>query len=302
MKLVLGTAQLGLNYGINNKGVKPSRGKSLAILDHAWVQGIKIFDTAHAYGDAEEILGEFIASRNLRDKISIISKFRLPETRTSRHISSLIQHGVEKSLQILGIDCLDGYLLHTPGDIRNPEVMASLRYCQDIGLVKNIGVSVYEGADALYAAKSGLINYIQIPYSVFDQRLNRTDFFGIAKDNQVKVLARSVFLQGLIFMSEPDLPDYLHEAGPYLREFDDIIKRHNLTREQAALLFVYKNKNIDYVVLGVEDIEQLDRNIKTIKESGDRDECWAELKNKFVNIQEGIVSPNLWPSSVIAKC
>lgn len=303
MKLILGTAQLGLNYGINNNAGKPSRGDSLAILDRAWAQGIKIFDTAHAYGDAEEILGEFIASRNLRDKVSVISKFRPPEGEHHRQeIVGLIASEVKKSLAKLRIDRLDGYLLHNPRDIYTQEVMEALRHCRDIGLVRNIGASVYEEPDALYAVKSGLINYIQIPYNVFDQRLDQTDFFRIAKDNQVKVLARSVFLQGLILMQGADMPDWLHEAKRYLREFDGIIKQHNLTREQAALLFVYDNKNIDYVVLGVDDIEQLDRNIKTIKESGSRDECWAELKNRFVNIEEIIISPNLWPSAGSAKC
>ena len=55
-KLVLGMVQLGLNYGINNRRGKPSKGESFSILDRAFEGGIRIFDTAAAYGNAEEIL------------------------------------------------------------------------------------------------------------------------------------------------------------------------------------------------------------------------------------------------------
>ena len=85
-KLVLGAAQLGLDYGINNKRGKPSREESLAILDRAFESGINTFDTAFAYGDAEEIFGEFMESRGVRDKVSIISKLKPHTTEVEEEI------------------------------------------------------------------------------------------------------------------------------------------------------------------------------------------------------------------------
>lgn len=286
---------MGLDYGINNKTGKPTREMALSILDRALAQDIKIFDTAHAYGDAEEILGEFISSRNLYDKVSIISKFK-PELNQDyiKDMGQAVETEIRKSLGKLKISCLDGYLLHDPKHIYNKEIVGSLQACQRKGLVKNIGVSIYNEEDAIYAVRSGKINYIQIPYSVFDQRLNKTDFFNIAKDNQVTVFARSIFLQGLVFMRDEEIPASLAEIKRYLAEFDAIINRYNLTRLQAALLFVYGNNYINYIVFGADNIKQIDNNIKIIKESVNYEECMSELKNRFGNINQNFISPNAW--------
>ena len=57
MQLVLGTAQLGLDYGITNTNGKPKLTQSLEIIKQALDNDINIFDTARAYGDSEYILG-----------------------------------------------------------------------------------------------------------------------------------------------------------------------------------------------------------------------------------------------------
>ncbi|MEN9561731.1 MAG: hypothetical protein RIQ56_1004, partial [Candidatus Parcubacteria bacterium] len=55
-KLVLGTVQLGMSYGIGNFSGQPSRAQALEIIDRAWEAGIRTFDTAAAYGEAEIVL------------------------------------------------------------------------------------------------------------------------------------------------------------------------------------------------------------------------------------------------------
>jgi aryl-alcohol dehydrogenase-like predicted oxidoreductase len=58
-KLILGTVQLGVNYGINNSEGKPSLAKSFDILNMAYENGIRTLDTAEAYGNAQEVIGAF---------------------------------------------------------------------------------------------------------------------------------------------------------------------------------------------------------------------------------------------------
>ena len=55
-RLSIGTAQLGLDYGITNKKGKPSIEEAISLLDMAWDHNIKLLDTAQGYGDAEEVL------------------------------------------------------------------------------------------------------------------------------------------------------------------------------------------------------------------------------------------------------
>src|SRR6056297_1029414 len=73
-KLCLGTAQFGLDYGVANKNGKPSLGKSFEMLDFAFESGIRWFDCAQAYGNAEEVLGEYFLSRTHLKGFHIISK------------------------------------------------------------------------------------------------------------------------------------------------------------------------------------------------------------------------------------
>ena len=60
-ELVLGSVQLGLAYGAANRTGKPSRGQACRLVSRAVDAGITKFDTARAYGDAEERLGEALA-------------------------------------------------------------------------------------------------------------------------------------------------------------------------------------------------------------------------------------------------
>ena len=294
-KLVLGTVQFGLNYGINNLNSKPTREKSFAMLDYAWENGIRTFDTAYAYGDAEEILGEFIKTRNLGSEIKIITKLKpnvLAEVPGSE--VEIIRKNLAESLKRLGRGYVDGYLLHTPAYIHEPRVVSALQKLKKSGLAKNIGVSVYEKDDAVYAAGLPEVDYIQIPYSILDQRLDDKVFWGLTKKNKIKVFARTAFLQGLLFMPEEKIPVHLEKAKIYLKEMDEIIGRYSLNRQQAALLFSYCNENIDHVVFGVDNINQLTEDLQIVKDSPDCTECIAELRNKFRNIEKNIIFPSLW--------
>lgn len=294
-KIALGTVQLGMDYGINNKRGKPSRQESLAILDRAYERGIRTFDTAAAYGDAEEIIGEFMKTRQISDQTHIISKLEpncAPER--SKNVFEIIEGKLRISLQKLNREAIDGYLLHTSPYIFREEIVNALHECKMKGLVKHIGVSIYEEAEALAAADNPLIDYIQVPYSVFDQRLDQTEFFRLAKANGKTVFARTAFLQGLLFMADEKIPDYVSGAKTYLKAFDGIIGRYGLSRLQAALMFSAGQPGIDCIVFGVDTIEQLDEDLDTIANLEIRSDCVAELKDQFAHIEKSIIFPSLW--------
>jgi uncharacterized protein len=294
-KLCLGTVQLGLEYGINNLLGKPSREESLFVLDFAKKSGIKLFDTASAYGDAEEIIGEFLTSQKGENKIKIISKLE-PNCISEENLTPFgtIEEKLLTSLDKLKLSSIDGYLLHTPSYIFREEVVSALHKLKEKGLIKNIGVSIYEESEALVAAESPLIDYIQIPYSVFDQRLDKTSFFELARKNKKKVFARTAFLQGLIFMQEKNIPEYLSDAKRYFLEFDDIINKHALSRLQASMMFTLSHPGIDYFVFGIDNLKQIKENVEAIQNLQINLNCVNELKNNFSNIESNIIFPSLW--------
>lgn len=60
-RLVLGTAQLGMSYGIANKTGLPDLATATAIVQTAWESGICEFDTAQAYGKSEQVLSQALS-------------------------------------------------------------------------------------------------------------------------------------------------------------------------------------------------------------------------------------------------
>lgn len=295
-KLCLGTVQLGLKYGIKNEiGRQPTHEESFSVLQAAIENGIKYFDTASVYGNAEAILREFGIGHY---GVNIISKLKPNiDNNGVGDTVKVVQQEIVKSLLNLGVDFLDGYLLHEAKDFYHTEIIKGLQVCKHKGLVKNIGISVYEPEDALNAVSSGVIDYIQIPYNVFDQRLDQTDFFEIAKKNHVTVFARSAFLQGLLLMRVEDVPEYLIEATPYLKKFEDTVLKFGYSRREAAFLFNYCHNGIDKIVFGVDNEEQLMDNLKIIEKSNDFIECYNALWGSFRNIEDKIIIPSLWTNT-----
>ncbi|OGF24389.1 hypothetical protein A3H09_02260 [Candidatus Falkowbacteria bacterium RIFCSPLOWO2_12_FULL_45_13] len=292
-KLVLGTVQLGLDYGINNSSGRPFREEALMMLDWAYEKGITVFDTADSYGQAEEILGEFVRSRNLSGEIKIVTKFK-PNLEVKNSLEKTMADQLRQSLKRLNSDYAAGYLLHDPGLIGKETIIKVMRGLKKAGLAKNIGVSIYEVEDAIYAAEHKGIDYIQVPYNILDQRLDKTDFFKLAEANGVTVFARSAFLQGLFFMPEEKIPASLAKVKIYLKELDRIIKKYGLSRLEAALMFSLNNDNIDYVVVGADNIRQLKEIIGLAAKQNDNPDCRRELKEQFNSVEKYIISPSLW--------
>lgn len=88
-------------------------GDACDLLDHAFSLGITAFDTARCYGKAENSLGAWLKKRNNRDKVVIQTKGGINGFLwRSRIKESCIRYDLKKSLEALGTDHTDIYLLH----------------------------------------------------------------------------------------------------------------------------------------------------------------------------------------------
>ena len=293
-RLVLGTVQLGMDYGVANTHGAPAKDEAFAILDAALKSGINTFDTAAAYGRAEETLGEWIEARGLASKIFVVSKLRpnVLKKEDPEENEDIVRAEIERSLKRLRVERLDGYLLHRSEDIHKERVISGLQKAKDSGFVANIGVSVYDVQDAVRALALG-IDYIQVPYNALDQRLDRMDFFELAKKKGITVFARSPFLQGLLLMEPEKIPGHLSAARPFVERFKDIAGRYDVSTIEAALLFVYAHHGVDHVVFGVETLSQL-QEISSIVPHSVQGGMVEEMKGAFSDIPDVIRNPSLW--------
>jgi len=199
--LILGTAQLGLNYGISNKIGQPSIDQAREILDTAYNSGIRILDTAFAYGDAEKVVGELNQNRfEIISKISDLTKIEPSEN--YNQISGFLQQTLENTQQ----EQLCAYLLHSIDNLKiNGEVLwRKMKDLKDQGLTKKIGYSLYSPKQLDVYFDQFKPDIVQIPMNILDREFQKTGWLKKLKDSGVEIHVRSVFLQGLLLMSYGD--------------------------------------------------------------------------------------------------
>jgi aryl-alcohol dehydrogenase-like predicted oxidoreductase len=87
---------------------------SFALLDAVFAQGGTTFDTAENYrgGDCERVFGRWLRERGLRDDVVILGKGAHPYDGRQRVTPADLRADVDSSLEHMGIDRIDLYLLH----------------------------------------------------------------------------------------------------------------------------------------------------------------------------------------------
>ena len=294
-ELCLGTVQFGMKYGINNKTGQPTEEECFEMLDLAIGHGIHVIDTARAYGTAEERVGRYLSYRGLQGKIDVVSKL-CPNVieEGEKEIYSVVRRELEGSLERLGVTRLKGYLLHTPEYIYQEKIVEAIFRLKAEGLTENVGVSIYGMKEGYEAIKKGM-DYVQLPYSVLDQRGSQTGWIEEAKRAGIKIYARSAFLQGLFMMEKEELPETLKRAEPYLEKIEGFIEEYKGKKTELLLQFVKQTEGIDYLVFGVDNKEQLRENIESF-ETGT--EIEGELMEKLFaycqEVDDSIILPSLW--------
>jgi len=295
MELCLGSVQFGMNYGVRGQK-QPSLKEAVDMLDYATQNGIDTIDTAYNYGSAEEVIGCFIQDNRInRNKISIISKLQpnIIDDKPIEQWYSIMRENLISSLSRLHTDYLDGYLFHSSRYIFDEYLIECLNGLKKEGLVKNVGVSIYEQKEAEAGVNSDLIDMIQIPFSIFDQRLDKGGFFENNKFEGKKLFSRSAFLQGLILMEENEVPIYLQKAVPIIKKIKEVSKQYNISRVSLAINFVKMYTKINYLVFGVDNMKQLKENINEFIIDNDKD-IIRLISDKFQNLDADIVMPSLW--------
>lgn len=295
MELCLGTVQFGMKYGINNQEGQPSEEACFGMLDLALEKGIRVIDTARAYGTAEAVVGNYLDYRKCHGQVEIISKLR-PNVidRDEKDVYSVVRRELEDSLKRLHVSRLNGYLLHTPEYVYQDEIVQALFRLKEEKLVQNIGVSIYQLEEG-YEAIRRRMDYVQLPYSVLDQRGMSAGFFRQAKEAGMTVFTRSVFLQGLLMMDVDQIPGGLEHSKRYLESFHALARKHKKPETELLIQFAKASTDIDYLVIGVDNQGQLAEDIKLFNADG-----WIgsgllhDIQTSYAQVEDGVILPSLW--------
>ena len=291
VQLILGTVQLGLDYGINNDVGKPSVEKSFEILDYAFHNGISILDTANAYGDSEKIIGNYMKKTGNEFKIST----KLSALNGS-NISKFITEQINSSLELLSKDFIDLYLIHNFNDIiDNEDLIVELK---NTNKVSHVGVSLYEPSELEFLLSNYCddIDFVQIPFNILDSRWIQNDLLKRTKENRIKIFARSIFVQGLIFMVDEAKMNNIHnDLKKYIEFISNLANEKEIPISSLALDYVRSFEEIDGILVGCETLEQLKENISQFKsEISVNDVDKENILELTMNIPEKIIDPRKW--------
>jgi aryl-alcohol dehydrogenase-like predicted oxidoreductase len=285
IRFALGTAQFGLDYGVANRSGQVGQSEVAAILCCAAAAGIDTLDTAIAYGQSEASLG-LVGMTGWR----VITKLP-PLPHDISDVPRWIDDQIGGSLRRLGITQLEAVLLHSSRDLLGRHRDTYLRTLSDVksaGLTRAVGVSIYEPAELDDLWPIWRPDIVQAPCNVLDRRLTRSGWLERLSRHGVRVHVRSAFLQGLLLMPPERRPDGFEPWSAVLDRWSAWCNGRGVSPLQGALAFVQALNGVEFVVVGVDAVEQLQQilALSTGAEPPPPEDMFSEDRN--------LIDPSRW--------
>ncbi|EPJ54049.1 MAG: hypothetical protein OFPI_07950 [Osedax symbiont Rs2] len=269
-KFILGSAQLGMEYGINNSIGRPTMDSAREIIACCALNKINHIDTARIYGDSEEVVGGIIAEDNY-PLIKVMTKLNLHNDiiagSTKKKLVKSVDKHIQSSVKALQQSTLYAVLLHKAEYLTDNcgLIWSRIVELKKEGLIKHLGVSVQSPSELELALCYPEIEYIQLPYNILDHRWEESIELirKVKLERKINIHVRSVYLQGLLLSD-----DKTHWLKANCLNYKLVIswlrfKTLELNRKSIAdlcLAYMRSLAWIDGLVIGVESIEQLNEN------------------------------------------
>lgn len=299
--LVLGSVQLGLEYGAANRTGKPERAAALRLVRRAANAGVLEFDTARAYGDSEQRLGEALEGKRARTITKLSPLANLSSDATRDEVRAAVDDSIAESLAALRRDRLDCLLLHRAAHMTafNGAVWDRLIEHIEDGLILSLGVSVQSPDEALEALARPDIQHLQLPYNLLDWRWRDAGVMDRLRDRaHVTIHARSVFLQGILAANDPSVWPAIEGVDPSAIMAQIGALAEAFGRDGAADLcvaYVRGQRWIDGVVIGMETESQLDANLRLFLRPPLAAEDCAKIEALVPRVPAALLNPASWP-------
>ncbi len=292
-QICLGTAQFGFDYGITNAEGKVKIQEVEKIINHCNSSGIRLIDSAQSYGESELVLGNTIPSGK---GFKIISKLK-PQDKNEFSLND-ISHWEEdliKSLGLLKSNTIEGLLLHQPLDLLKPGAIYLKDWLLNLkkrGIVKRIGISIYKPKDLLAIDKE-IIDIVQLPLSLYDQRLLQDGTIKNLLTEGYSIFARSIYLQGLLLRSSKEWPSWIKESTKaHHRKLEKYAEEQGFKLIDVALGFIRSQQMLEAVIVGVCNLRELK---ELLKSWNTRNEFHLTNWDRWALDDIKAISPQTWP-------
>jgi aryl-alcohol dehydrogenase-like predicted oxidoreductase len=275
----------GLNVGVVGFGTMAIGGifgpvddaVSIQALHAAVDAGMNFIDTSDAYGagHSERVVGAFLKERRDRDQIIVCTKGGNNMVTGVRNFTpDYIRACVEGSLQRLGVDVIDVYLLHNPSlaNLRAEDSFDVIEAYQQQGRIKHWGVSVNTLAECELTVSAGRAAVMQMEYNIFEQE--PAAVFAKAHGAGVGVIARVPLKRGLLSgrfdeqwtFDEEDRrkqmfsPDKLPALVAKVRQIEAAVVDLGRPLAEVAVRFCVSNPHVAVTIPGIRTPAQAQSN------------------------------------------
>ena len=285
-KIVIGTANFGMDYGIRKNQKKLIDSDILEIINTAKKIGIDTIDTAISYGNSLNRLGGFGV-----ENFKIITKFpKIPDDKKNQ--TTWFNEQIEGTLKKLGINNLEAVLLHYPKDIienNNSELIHFLLNLKNEGVIKKIGVSIYEKNELEEILKIFKPEIIQCPINLFDNRLLEKNYLEKISKKGIEIHVRSIFLQGLLLFKREEMPKEFLKYYNIWEEWYNWLKIMKLNPLEACIRYTNSLKSVDKIVVGINSAQHLKQITKYMRKPK-----LYQNPNWQNSISKDLIDPRLW--------
>jgi aryl-alcohol dehydrogenase-like predicted oxidoreductase len=255
-KLALGTVQFGLDYGVSSTTGKVKPEEVGKILNYAHSAGISLLDVAPAYGNSEKVLG----NANV-DRFKVVTKTRhFDSFEINNKDVELLRKDFACSLLDLKQNSVYGVLVHNADDLLKPgsqKLFDQLQALKKAKKIKKIGVSVYDHNQLQSILDNFDIDLVQLPFNILDKRLINSGMLAKLYSKGIEVHARSVFLQGLLLMSEQNRPNKFNRWSVLWKIWHEWLNDNRITALKATTRYAVSMPEISRVLVGVDATDQL---------------------------------------------
>lgn len=218
----------GITVNKNGFGALPiqriSKENAVFLARKAFDSGITFFDTARAYSDSEEKLGE--AFEGLRDKLYIATK-------SGALTGEDLLKDLDTSLAKLKTDHVDIYQFHNPSFCPKPDdgtgLYEAVLEAKKQGKILHIGITNHRLNVALEAINSGLYETLQFPFSYLSDS-KELELVNLCKEHNMGFIAMKSLAGGLITNSKV--------AYAFAGQFDNVLPIWGVQREKELDEFI----------------------------------------------------------------
>jgi aryl-alcohol dehydrogenase-like predicted oxidoreductase len=284
-RLVLGTVQFGMPYGIANCSGQIPLTEGMEIIQRALSVGIDMLDTAIAYGEAEQRLGQ-IGVQGWR----VVSK--LPAPPENVNVGAWVRQHIDASLRKLNIEALYGLLLHQPAALlgyQGEALYVALEEAKRRGVVEKIGISAYGPDEIATTTDRFLIDIVQAPFNIVDRRLLDFGWLGRMREMGIEFHARSIFLQGLLLMDRTQRPASFSRWDAFWGQWHRWLDDCQISPLDACLGFVGAQDYVGRFVVGIDSLAHLSQIVSSAGALINR-----EYPTEFSSHDAQLINPSLW--------